>query len=812
MFKNYLTISFRNFWRHKLFSIINISGLSIGIAASLVIFMIVSYEFSFDKFEKDRERIYRVTSDLHFPDQLIQIAGVSMPLGPAVRRELPGIQEAASCLLYPERVHVTVAANNKPVVFKNQTNIVFADNSFFNIIPYKWTAGSPAVLNEPFHVVLAESRVKTYFPFKDIEKAIGQTIVYNDSMKATVSGIVKDINLPTDFTFKEFISYSTINNTGLKDKLNLEEWNSISSNTQLFLKATKGKDSAYINKQLKDLYDRHAQKDFLSITNGVQPLSDLHFNADYGNFSDRQANRSTLYGLMILALFLLALGCINFINLTTAQAGQRAKEIGIRKTMGSSRSQLTAQFLIETLLLTLFAAFIAISLVPLLINIFSGFIPPDINAGMLKQPNIILFSFALVISVNILAGAYPALFLSSYNPSVVLKNQAFTNTGKTRKAWLRKTLTVSQFVIAQFLVIAAIIVVKQINYSINKELGYKKDAIITFTIPGSPADGKKLVLQQKLNSIPGIEMVSLAGSTPAANGYNISTMSFLGDKKKIESTVEIKSADTNYFKVFGMKLLAGRYLQQSDTTKEFLINNTYAKFLGYSNPADIIGRYIVKDKATVPIVGVLADFHSGSTHSIIKPLAYSSEEKRHSNFHVVLKRVNGSAAAWKETIAKIEFAYKQVYPDEESFTYEFFDERIAKFYTTEQNLSKLLTWATALAIFISCLGLFGLVIYTTGVRTKEIGVRKVLGASVTQIVSLLSKEFVLLVLLAFLCAAPGAWWIMNKWLQKFAYRTGISWWVFILSGGLMIVIALITLSIQTIRSARANPVKSLRAE
>jgi len=812
MFKSYLTIALRNFWKHKVFSVINISGLSIGIAASLVIFMIVSYDFSFDKFEKDRDRIYRVTSDLHFPDQLIQIAGVSMPLGPAVKRELPGIEVAAPFLLYPERVNVTVTPNNKPVVFKQQPDIIFADNSYFDIVPYKWTSGSAAVLNEPFKVVLTESRAKSYFPFRDAQKAIGQTITYNDSIKATVSGIIKDIDQPTDFPFKEFISYSTIEKTGLKDNLNLEEWNSIGSNTQLFLKAAKGKDSAYINKQLKDLYNRYAQKGFLSITNNVQALSDLHFNADYGNFGSRQANRNTLYGLIILAVFLLALGCINFINLTTAQAAQRAKEIGIRKTMGSSRLQLTTQFLTETFLLTIAATTIALLIVPLLLKVFSDFIPAEVNAGMLKQPAILLFAVCLIITVSLLAGAYPSLFLSTYNPSLVLKNQAFSNTGKTRKAWLRKTLTVSQFVIAQFLVIAAIVVVKQINYSLNKDLGYNKDAIITFTIPGSPDNQKKLTLQQKLNAIPGIEMVSLAGATPAANGYNMATMDFVDDKKKIETTAEVKSADTNYFKLFGMKLLAGRYLQQSDTTREYLINNTYAKFLGYSNPADIIGKYLNRGKANIPIVGVLADFHSQSTRSAMKPLAYSSEEKWHSNFHIALKKINGSTAAWKETIAKIEKAYKGIYPEEESFKYEFFDERIAKFYTAEQNLSKLLKWATGLAIFISCLGLFGLVIYTTGIRTKEIGVRKVLGASVTQIVSLLSKDFMSLVLLAFIIAAPLAWWAMYKWLQDFAYRTHMSWWVFILSGGLMIIIALITLSMQTIRSAMANPVKSLRME
>ena len=812
MFKNYLTIAIRNFWRHKVFSVINISGLSIGIAAALVIFMIVSYEFSFDKFEKDGDRIYRVTSDMHFPDQLIQISGVSGPLGPAVKRELPGIDAASSFFFYPDRVHVTVQATGNRAVFKQQRDIIIADENYFSIIPYQWISGSASVLKEPFKVVLTESRAKAYFSFSDISKAVGQPITYNDSIQATVAGIVRDIDQPTEFGFKEFISYPTIEKTGLKNNLGLDDWNGISSNTQLLLKAARGKDSAYLGKQLKELYSRYAKKDFLTITNKLQSLSDLHFNADYAGFGKRQANKNTLYGLILLSVFLLLLGVINFVNLTTAQGAQRAKEIGIRKTMGSSRSQLTIQFLGETLFLTVAAAVIALLLIPLLLKIFSNFIPPEINAGMMKHPPIILFAIALILCISIFAGAYPAFFLSSYKPSLVLKNQMFSHTGKTRKAWLRKTLTVSQFVIAQFLVISAMIVVKQINYSINKELGYKKDAIITFAVPGFPPDQRRFVLQQKLNANPGIEMVSLAGSTPAVEGYSMATMKFLGDKKEIETTVEIKQADTNYFKVFGMKLLAGRYLQQSDTSKEYLINNAYAKFLGFKNPADIIGKYVDRGNGRAPIVGVLADFHSQSTHSAIKPLAFSSQEKFHSNFNIALKKINGYPAGLKETIAKIEKTYKEIYPEEESFHYEFFDERIAKFYITEQNLSKLLKWATGLATFISCLGLFGLVIYTTSTRTKEIGVRKVLGATVTHIVSLLSKDFIGLVLLAFIIAAPLAWWAMYKWLQDFAFRTNMSWWVFTLSGGLMIIIALITLSIQTIRSATANPVDSLRTE
>jgi len=344
-------------------------------------------------------------------------------------------------------------------------------------------------------------------------------------------------------------------------------------------------------------------------------------------------------------------------------------------------------------------------------------------------------------------------------------------------------------------------------------MGFKKEAIVNFNAPHNyqHPDGKQFVLQEKLKSIPGIERLSLAGFPPANEGINISTMKFNKNGKETETSVEVKMADTAYFGLYKMKLIAGRNLQQSDTLKEYVINETYARQLGYTNPSDIVGQSLIRSGKNVPIVGVLADIHTKSLHMPIQPLAFSSEAKNHSTFHIALEPKGQNTDNWKKTITAIESAWKEVYP-EEDFNYSFFDESIAKFYKKEQDTANLLNWSTALAVFISCLGLLGLVIYTTTQRTKEIGVRKVLGASVTQIVSLLSKDFVQLVLLAFVIAAPIAWWAMKKWLEDFAYRTSISWWIFGLSGMAMVVIAWLTLSIQTIRSASANPVKSLRTE
>ncbi|MDP4264624.1 MAG: ABC transporter permease [Bacteroidota bacterium] len=810
MLKNYLVVALRNFWRNKVFSLINIAGLAIGISASLVIYLIVHYELSYDKFEKDGDRIYRVVTNMHFPDADFKNSGVPDPLPPAMRSEIPGIEKSTMFTTY-HSMKVKVAPKNEgEKVFRKQGSIIFADEQYFRFFNYRWLAGSPDhSLSNPNEVVLTENRARTYFPYADITNAMGQTITYDDSVKATVTGIVKDIDEVTDFTFKEFISLST----PLEDLKKDDQWGSVTSSSQFFVKLDKGIDPKTINSQLAALRKKHEKKAYLPTDHFLQPLSDIHFNNDFDAFDQRQGHKPTLYGLLAVAAFLLLLGCINFINLTTAQASQRAKEIGIRKTMGSSRRNLVIQFLTETVLMTFVATIVSVLLIPWVLKLFSAYIPEGLHFDLFHQPHLLVFILVLILAVSLLSGFYPSMILSGYRPVLVLKNLAYANTAQSRRVWIRKTLTVSQFVIAQFFIIATMVVGKQIRYSLNKDMGFTKNAIINFRVHYNylHPDDKQFVLQEKLKAIPGIQQLSLAGEAPAGENTNISTMKFNKDGKETETSVEVKQADTSYFSLYKMKLDAGRNLQQSDTLREYIINETYARVLGYNDPANIVGQFIDHGGKKFPVVGVLADFHSKSLHSAIQPLAFYCEAKRHSIFHIALANGGNNTDAWKKTIARIETAWKEVYP-EDDFNYEFFDGSIARFYKKEQDTARLLDWSTGLAIFISCLGLLGLVIYTTTQRTKEIGVRKVLGASITQIVSLLSKDFILLVLFGFLIAAPLAWWAMNKWLEDFAYRTSLNWWIFAVSGILMVVAALLTMAVQTIRSAIANPVKSLRTE
>ena len=824
MLKNYLKTALRSFWNNKVFSVINIAGLSIGISASLVIYLLVVYDFDFDKFEKDSNRIYRVVSNFSYAGVVSKSAGVAYPIGDALRSEVTGLDAVAAFRIWHGgyrgiKVGVPGETKGQPTAFLKQEHIVFADENYFKLLSYTWLAGSPKTsLKQPYQVVLAQSKASLYFPNIPASEIIGKELYFDDSILTTVTGIVKDIDANTDFTFKTFISRQTLNTKRLMpDAWNF--WGSTDPDSQVFIKLAGGSTAQSMQAQIEKLaakYEAPAMSNDIKVNHALQPLSDVHFNADFDNFNARIANKPALYGLLAVAAFLLLLASINFINLTTAQAYRRAREIGIRKTMGSSKKQLMFQFLSETFLLTAIATLLSTGLTPLLLQIFSSFLPQGLHFNLINQPGIIIFLCLLILSVSLLSGFYPALILSSFKPVLVLKKNAFTNGGKTRSVWLRKTLTITQFSIAQVFIIATILVSKQINYSLTADMGFKKDAILYFgTNYNDTVASHKFILRNKLKAIPEVAMVSLS-NTPASysGGIRGGIMKYKNGNRETETHVKIKFADTNYIRLYQMKLLAGTNLPNSDTIRSLLINETYAHILGFKNPTEAIGKYINWNDwgiTNVPIAGVLQDFHLRSFHEIISPLVISSRVHEQLTFNVALQPLNAEGTNWKTAISKIQKAWKEVYPDD-VLEYQFMDETVAKYYDAEQNTSTLLSWATGLSVFISCLGLLGLVIYITSQRTKEIGIRKVVGATVTQLVTLLSKDFLKLVVIAFVIAVPLTWWGANAWLQNFAYKTPVSWWIFLAGGVIMLLLAFIILSIRIFKAANANPVTSLRAE
>jgi hypothetical protein len=447
---------------------------------------------------------------------------------------------------------------------------------------------------------------------------------------------------------------------------------------------------------------------------------------------------------------------------------------------------------------------------PLFLEWFSNFIPPGLTFLITREPGVIIFLVVLTTSVAAFAGLYPALVLSGIRPAFALRDQAVAG-GGNRSAGIRKGLTVAQFVVAQFFVIGSVIVTKQLHYSLNQDLGFRKEAILNFDMPMDTSTLHRETLLNKISSIPGVQKVSAGSLTPAIDGAAFSNIIYNDGQGEIRKSVQIRFGDASYIDVYNISIVAGRNVRDGKHVEETLINETYARELGFKQPSDALGKELVfNNSLRIPIVGVMHDFHEASFHRPIGSLVFQSRSGGRT-FHIALHPQAGDGTSWQETIAGIQKEFANVYPDLE-FNYSFYDDSIAHLYAREQNTSILLSWATGLAVLISCLGLLGLVIYTSAARKKEIGIRKVLGATVSNIVSILSSEFIRLIVIAFVIACPLAWWSADRWLQDFAYRTPMSWWAFAGSGLLLLCMGLITLSIQIIRTAKANPIDSLRTE
>jgi len=819
LISNYLKAAWRNMSRNKAFSFIQVIGLSIGISASLIIFLVISYDFGFDRNHQNGDHIYRVVTNSVNAGTISYNGGVTYPLADAMSRNLTGLDLVSPVFTwFPEKLSLPETDNKKPSIFRQQKHIAFVDKHYFNLIQYEWLAGSTETsLSQAFQVVLTESNAKLYFPNANPESILGRKIYFGDTLGTIVTGIVKDLTYSTDFTVKTFISRLTLEKTTMSP-VSLNDWGPTIGLSQLFVKLSGGTSPIQMENRIALLLKHHGVNTDANGQNQtickLQPLSDLHFNHIYGNIFgyDEMAHKPTLYGLMAVSIFLLILACINFVNLSTAQSASRAKEIGIRKTLGSSRRCLMLQFLSETFLLTLFATLLSILLTPFMLTAFASFIPAGLHFSVIDQPQILVFGGLLVMAVSLLSGFYPAMILSRYRPVSVLKNQPSWTDGKGRPIRIRRILTVSQFVVAQVFVIGTLLVSKQINYILHKDLGFKKEAIVNFyTSFYDTTLQHRLILLDKLRTIPGISMVSLSGDAPFSNYGWKEVMKYKDDKKEIETELDMKYADTNYCRLYEIKLLAGTELSYSDTIKDLLINETYAHILGFQNPQDAVGKNIFWNEKPKTIAGVISDFHQQSLHVPIRPLAIGSRLADERLVSVALAPQNPEGSSWKNVISDIQKAWMAVYP-EDDFKIQFQDEEIASSYKGEQDIAQMLVWATVLAVFISCLGLTGLVMHSTNRRTKEIGIRKIIGASVTQIIFLLTGDHMKLIGWSFLIALPIAWWGINSWLQNFAYRTNIGIWPFVAGGLLMGGTTIIILLLKTFKAATANPSETLRVE
>jgi len=818
MLKSYIRIAWRNITRHKIFTFINVLGLSLGLCSCVVIYLITRFEYSFDDFHPDKERIYRLLDEDQFVSGAKMFAkNVPPPVPLAIRQEIPGLEAVSG--FYPYWTTIDIAGEttgthkfNSRIDGSYITTTIIADASFFTIFKYDWLAGNPTIsLQEPFNVVLSESRAHTYFGDLPPDKIMGRELLYNDSIRVRVSGIVKDWNKNTDFLFTDFISFSTIRSSSfLKNRYSTADWKA-PRGIATFVKLSGGVSPDRVNGQLAGFLDRHRSPNPLFKTRlYLQPLSDIHFNTDV-NDDFRKANLPTLYSLVATALFILILAIVNFINLSTALSIQRAKEIGVRKVLGSGRASLIYQFLAETFLHVLLAVVIAVLLVQPVLSVFHDFIPPGVRFHFWDR-NTLLFLLLVTLITSLLAGLYPARVVSSYLPVLSLKGGGVQK--GSEKWWLRKGLIVFQFTVALIFIIGTIVIGNQNRFIRNKDLGLNTDAIINLIPPYKDSISNTKVLADRIRQVPGVSRTAREIFPPVGAPSFLMMLTYKG-KNETKMRVLTRGGDENLIPLYQMRLLAGRNLEQSDSMRELVINESLAKALGFSHPADALDKFLYTDSLmgnkVLQIVGVAADVNEYSLRESVKPMVIAHIPRAEDRLAVKLATRGKQLTDAKVTLSKIEKVWKEVYP-KAPFNYTFLDESIALMYEKERQTATLMNVAMSITIFISCLGLFGLALFTAEKRTKEIGIRKVLGASVTDIVAMLSKDFVLLVIIALFIASPIAWIIMHRWLQNFAYRVDIRWWVFVVAGLGAIGIALLTVSWQSIRAALANPVKSLRTE
>jgi len=808
MIRNYFKIAWRNLLRHKAYSAINITGLAAGIAACLLIFVVVQFELSYDRFQKNYNRIYRVvTYTKHSDGSEQQNPGIPVPAVEALKAEIPQFEKITAInstsgnqfTVLGDNPNSDVAASKKII---EDNTIAFAQPEYFDLFYAKWLSGSAQVLNDPSSIVLDKTSAIKYFG--DWKTAIGKFLKLDNTILLKVNGVVEDMPKNSDFPIKAFISYEALKQNGAAYHY-ANNWGSLSSSNQAYVLLKQGANPAAVQAQLVNFSKKHANPGSRNLRQEIlQPLSEMHFDYKYGTLGDHSTSKTILWTLSLIGVLIIVMASINFINLSTAQAVGRSKEVGIRKVMGSSRGQLVGQVMGETFLIVLFSVVVAVILaklsLPYLSNVAS--VPKDIS---LFSTGSILFLFSVLVVVTILSGIYPAMVVSGFQPALALKSKiSSANVGGIS---LRRVLVVTQFSISQILIIGTIVAVSQMNFVRNADLGFNKEAVYLMPAYSDSANLSRMKpLKQQLLENPNVVSVSFASDEASSDNNWASNFAF-DHKEDFDFPAFHKYGDNDYIKTFGLQLIAGRGYDASDTMRELVVNETLLKKAGITDPQKAIGKQLrIGGGLWLPIVGVVKDFKANSLREEVKPLTIAPVQVNYFAIAVKLKTTN-----LQQTTADVKKLWEKTYP-EYAFSGHFTDETIERFYRQETQLSLLYKIFAGIAIFISCLGLYGLVSYMAIQKTKEVGIRKVLGASVSSIVIMFSKEFTLLIGIAFIIAVPVAWYFMNGWLQNFVYRIHMGAGVFILAIVSSLIIAWITVGYRAVRAALANPVKSLRTE
>jgi len=807
MFRNYLKTAFRNLLKNKFYTSINIIGLAVGLATCLLILLYVLDELSYDRYNVNAERIYRVNNEIKFGDNYFDLAVSPALMGSAMVREMPQVQQYARLRWYGSFL---VKKGNENI---QEGRVGFADSSLFDVFTLPMIAGDPKTALKEYHsLVITETIAEKYFNSTNV---VGKTMLINDTGNYKITGVIKDIPKQSHFNFDFFVPM--IENNGSND----DNWLSENWSTYILLK--KNTDAKQVEAQLNPMMDRHVGPELKSVINqsledfektggyvraSLTPLTDIHLHSNKTGELDGNGNAEFVYIFSAIALLILLIACVNFMNLSTARSSNRAKEVGVRKVLGSLKKNLVQQFLTESLLISAIALVLAVLLAWLLLSYFNQLAGKDIHSATLFQPEMLISLVVLMLIVGLLAGSYPAFFLSSFQPIDVLKGKL---AGGFKRSWLRNALVVFQFVISIILIFGTVVIYNQLNYIHNKDVGFNRNQVITINHTDALRD-QASTFRNELLQISGVKNATMSGYLPV--NYNRSNDAYFTSPAldaKTGMSMQGWTVDENYISTLDIRILQGRNFSPQFATDStgIIINEAAAKFLA---TRDLLNKklYTIKDIQTkglneYHIIGVMKNFNFSSLRDVVTPLALRLG-KDNGNISV---RIN--SADISNVIVQIKSKWKAIAPSQ-PFDYSFMDEDFNKLYTTEQRTGQIFITFAVLAIVIACLGLFGLITYAAEQRIKEIGIRKVLGASVSNIAGLLSKDFLKLVIISAAIAFPVAWWAMSKWLEDFAYRVSISWWVFCAAGVLALLIAILTVSFQAIKAALMNPVKSLRTE
>ena len=820
MLRNYLTIAGRTLLRHKSYAFLNVLGLALGITGSLVIYVCLGHELGFDAFHSGAHRTYRVVQHYRTADGTQYWNTTAYPLAEALRRDFP---EVTATQTAGPVSRIISSEDEKGAVNRFEENLVlFADPHYLTLFDFKgihpggennlWLEGNPRTALLASHsVVLTQRLADRYFgrALARREPLVGKTLRLNNREVLTVTGVIRNPPSNTNLPFEMLIPYS------LFKRNHPYEANNWSGNYQgtTYVRLPEGYDPRQLERKIVAFQKKYlTPEDDRRITYRLQPLEAIHTETLYGDSAGSYViGEQTLGALTGLAVFLVVIACVNFINLATAQAVKRSKEVGVRKVLGSTRFQLFGQFMGETLLLTSAATLLGLAATDLVLRGINQRLA-IISLDLSLDPAVGFFALGLTLVIALLAGGYPALVLSGYRPVSALKGKVI---GRGRGLSLRRALTVLQFGIAQLLIVGALVMGSQMDYFRNKDLGFTKDAIVTINVP-DPQPGKLAVLRARLLQHPNVKAISYASGAPTAtNGRNGTKFRLQHEPVAMMRSAEMKMVDLDYLPLYGLQLVAGKWLGESNRVGNrfngFVVNETLVRMLGFT-PEQAIGKPVVISEGSAPIIGVVKDFHNNSLQEKITPcLLFHWDTGFFDEAGIQLQSRNGQPLNVRETLAFVEKTWKETFPDG-VYRYAFLDESLARNYLVEDFAFGAFGIFATLAIFIGCLGLYGLVSFMAEQRTKEIGIRKVLGAGVSHIVLLFTGEFVRLIAVAFGLAAPLAWYGMNGWLRDFAYRIHIGAGVFGTAIAVTLAIAALTVGYRAVRAATANPVKSLRTE